>query len=39
MSTVVLDISRMRYSYGKLIVPASGESGGGGDCPTREEVT
>lgn len=39
MSTVVLDISRMRYSYGRLIVPASGESGGGGDCPTREEVT
>ena len=38
MSTIVLDISRMRYSYGRLIVPTSGESGGGGDCPTREEV-
>ena len=39
MSTVILDINRIRYSYGKLIVPISGESGGGGDSPTREEVS
>ena len=39
MSTIVMDISRMRYSYGRLIVPASGDSGGGGDSPTRDEVT
>lgn len=38
MSTIVMDISRMRYSYGRLIVPVSGESGGG-DSPTREEVS
>ena len=41
MSTVVVDMSRMRYNYGKMIVPVIGDSGGGGggDRPTREEVT
>ena len=39
MSTAIIDISKMRYSYGKLIVPVMGGSGGGGgDCPTREEM-
>ena len=41
MSTAIIDISKMRYSYGKLIVPVmggSGGGGGGGDCPTREEM-
>lgn len=40
MSTAIIDISKMRYSYGKLIVPVIGGSGGGGggDCPTKEEM-